>query len=139
MNEKEILLQILDLLKKRFAKFEFKKELPGIDSKKQLIYYYNSKTNVWTPFEHDELTIRKALGYYFATAPEVLDLSGWSPLRINEKGELIAENLDNILAKNTELDVTLDLIKTAIDAIKLQTDKLTFDVGNILKVHESTP
>jgi len=137
MNEKEILLQILDLLKKNFAKFEFKKELPGVSSKKNLVYYYKSSQDRWTPFKHPELTIRKALAYYFSNTPVDLDLSGWSPLRINEKGELIVENLDTILAKNTEIDVVLDLIKTAIDAIKLQTDKLQFTAQNNLKVQET--
>ncbi|MBA7495609.1 hypothetical protein ES702_06198 [subsurface metagenome] len=140
MNEKQILLQILDLLKKNFEKFNFKKELPGVGSKKQLVYYYNSKNKMWTPFKHEELTIRKALGYYFANTPESLELDGWSPLRINEKGELVVENLDNIITKNTEIDTVLDLIKTAVDAIKLQTDKLAFTGANsTLIVHETVP
>lgn len=140
MNEKQILLQILDLLKKNFEKFDFKKELPGVGSKKQLVYYYNSKNEMWTPYKHKELTIRKALAYYFSNAPENLELDGWSPLRINEKGELIVENLDTILTKNTEIDTVLDLMKTAIDAIKLQTDKLSFEgANNVLNVHETAP
>lgn len=137
MKENQILLQILDLLKKEFVKFEFKKEIPGISSKKNLVYYYNSSTDTWSPFKHPELTIRKALAYYFSSTPSDLDLDGWSPLRINEKGELIVENLDTILAKNTEIDVVLDLMKTAIDAIKLQTDKLQFTAQNNLKVQET--
>jgi len=138
--EKQTLLQILDLLKKNFQKFEFKKEIPGVSSKKQLVYYYNESTKTWTPFKHRELTIRKALGYYFASAPENLVLDGFSPIRINKKGELIVENLDGILTKNTEIDTVLDLIKTAVDAIKLQTDKLAFEGANsVLNVHETTP
>lgn len=158
---KKILLKILNLLEKNFEKFEFKKELPGVDSKKNLVYYYNSSTDRWTPYQHPELTIRKALAYYFENTPENLESDGWSPLRVNKYGNLsmnpkiryypstppplttlgdyvlTIDASQRLLVYDFNVISRIETLTTSINEIKTQIDKLQFTAQNNLKVQET--
>lgn len=104
-----------------------KELIPQIDKKKNLSFLYDLVNLRWTSFRPIQLNNMRLFGCYYNSAPTQLSAieEGWNPLTTTSKSELKVSNAD-LLAKNIEL-------KTVLDAIQGQTDKLTF-TGNDLNV-----
>lgn len=139
------------------------KKIPFAKFDKTLLYYYDYERSQWNPIKVDDMIIRKMAGYYHATLPTALTVEeeGWSPIRITKEGHLKIsgnarfyptppsdltilgdyslkmDNTQRLYVRDTVINDTLILIRTAIDAIKAQTDKLQFTAQNNLKTQET--
>lgn len=80
--------------------------------------YYNELAQKWMPITSATMTESLVKSRYYPTAPDVLTELSDNPMRSNESQHLLINDV---------------LSKVVLDAIKLQTDKLTFDGSNNLK------
>lgn len=109
--------------------------------------YYNELTGKWSPITSATMTESLIKARYYASTPDVLTELSDNPLRSTNSQELMVKDtvLENILnklkylettklsVKDDSLNTLITTIDTVLDAVKVQTDKLQFDVSNNLK------
>lgn len=142
MSEEQKIISLLSEIKSLLCKTIKQEKIPVERFDKTLVYFYNFTNKQWESYKFKKEILTKLLGFYHSSTPTALTSmeEGYSPIRINSAGKLIVNtdsDISDILTQLETTDAVIDLIKTAIDAIKLQTDKLLFTAGGNLRTQET--